>query len=72
MLDAETVRGEAAEILSTIIESVTIYPGGPHGLDAEVIATVSDLMAFAINDNAAPRGGVSSLWCWLRGQDLNL
>ncbi len=25
-LDAETVRGEAAEILSTLIESVTIYP----------------------------------------------
>ena len=59
-LNAETVRGEASEILSTLIESVTIYPEGPHGPEAEVVAKVSDLMAFATNDNAAPRGGMSS------------
>ncbi len=59
-LDAETVRGEAAEILSTLIESVTIYPDGKDGPEAEVVAKVSDLVAFATNDNAAPRGGVSS------------
>jgi site-specific DNA recombinase len=56
-LDAETVRGEAAEILSTLIESVTIYPDGRDGPEAEVIAKVADLVAFATNDNAAPRGG---------------
>ncbi|RYF11989.1 MAG: hypothetical protein EOO77_18285 [Oxalobacteraceae bacterium] len=44
----------------TLIESVTIYPEGPHGPEAEVMAKVSDLMAFATNDNAAPRGGMSS------------
>jgi site-specific DNA recombinase len=60
MLDTETVRGEAAEILSTLIESVTIYPESPHGSEAEVVAKVLDLMAFATNDNAAPKGGVSS------------
>lgn len=27
-LSDETVRGEAAEVLSSLIESVTIYPGG--------------------------------------------
>ncbi len=59
-LDAETVRGEAAEILSTLIESVTIYPDGKDGPEAEVVAKVSDLVAFATNDNAAPRGGMSS------------
>ena len=56
-LNAETVRGEAAEILSTLIESVTIYPHGEHGPEAEVVAKVSDLLAFATNDNAAPKGG---------------
>ncbi len=59
-LDAETVRGEAAEILSTLIESVTIYPDGRDGPEAEVVAKVADLVAFATNDNAAREGGVMS------------
>ncbi|WP_162236841.1 recombinase family protein [Sphingomonas sp. Leaf208] len=59
-LDAETVRGEAAEILSTLIESVTIYPDGRDGPEAEVVAKVADLVAFATNDNAAREGGMSS------------
>ncbi|QQV78745.1 recombinase zinc beta ribbon domain-containing protein [Sphingomonas aliaeris] len=59
-LDAETVRGEAAEILSTPIESVTIYPDGEHGPEAEVVAKVDDLLTWATNDNATPRGGDSS------------
>ena len=59
-LDTETVRGEAAEILSTLIESVTIYPEGEHGPEAEVVAQLSHLMAFATNDDAAPKGGVCS------------
>jgi site-specific DNA recombinase len=33
-LDADTVRGEAAEVLATLIESVTIYPEGPRGPEA--------------------------------------
>jgi hypothetical protein len=56
-LDTETVRGEAAEILSTLIESVTIYPEGMHGPEAEVVAKAADLIAFATNDNAAPGAG---------------
>ncbi len=56
-LDNETVRGEAAEILSTLIESVTIYPHGKDGPEAEVVAKVADLLAFVTNDNAAPKGG---------------
>ena len=72
-LDTETVRGEASEILSTLIESVTIYPGGKHGPEAEVVAKVADLITWATNDNAAPKGGdCSSMEVWLRGQDLNL
>ena len=59
-LDAETVRDEAAEILSTLIESVTIYPDGRDGPEAEVVAKVADLVAFATNDNAAREGGMSS------------
>ncbi len=59
-LSDETVRGEAAEILSPLIESVTIYPDGTHGPEAEVVAKVSDLLAFATNAKAAPKGGVSS------------
>ena len=58
-LDNEAVRGEAAEILSRLIESVTIYPHEPNGPEAEVVARVADLVAFAINDNAAPKGGGS-------------
>ena len=59
-LDQETVRSEAAEILSTLIESVTIYPDGENGPEAEVVAKASDLLAFATNENAAPKGGVCS------------
>ncbi len=59
-LDAETVRDEAAEILSTLIESVTIYPDGRDGPEAEVVAKVADLVAFATNDNAAREGGIPS------------
>jgi site-specific DNA recombinase len=36
---------------------VTIYPQGQHGPEAEVVARVSDLLAFAPNDNAAREGG---------------
>ena len=58
-LDDESVRTEAAQVLSTLIESVTIYPGGERGTEAEVVAKVSDLTSWATNDNAAPRGGAS-------------
>jgi site-specific DNA recombinase len=57
-LDDELVRGEAAEALATLIESVTIYPDAPDGPEAEVVARVSDLLAWATNDNAAREGGV--------------
>lgn len=58
-LDDVSVRTEATQILSTLIESVTIYPAGEQGPEAEVVAKVSDLIAWATNDNAAPRGGAS-------------
>ena len=66
-LNDEAVCGEAAEILSTLIESVTIYPEGPHGPEAEVVAKVSDLIAWATNDNAAPKGGVCSSMAMVAG-----
>ena len=56
-LDAETVRGGAAKILLPPIESVTIYPHGKDGPETELMAKVSDLITFATNDNAAPKGG---------------
>jgi site-specific DNA recombinase len=58
-LDDEAIRTEAAATLATLIASVTIYPG-ETGPEAEVVARVEDLMAFATNDNAAPKGGVGS------------
>ncbi len=59
-LDDEAIRTEAAAVMSTLIESVTICPDEPGGPEAEVVAKVSDLLAWATNDNAAPRGGVMS------------
>jgi site-specific DNA recombinase len=56
-LNDASIRSEAAEILSTLIESVTIYPDGRDGPEAEVVAKVADLLAFATNDNAAREGG---------------
>jgi hypothetical protein len=44
--------------LSTLIESVTIYPDGEHGPEAEVVAKVSALLVWATDDNAAREGGV--------------
>ncbi len=66
-----TVRTEAAQVLSTLIESVTIYPAGERGPEAEVVAKVSDLIAWATNDNAALGAALVVLQRWLRGQDLN-
>ena len=59
-LNDEAVRGEAARIITTLIESVTIYPSGEHGAEAEEVARASNLIAYATNDNAAPKGGVCS------------
>lgn len=59
-LDDGTIRTEAAAVMSTLIESVTICPDEPGGPEAEVVAKVSDLLAWATNDNAAPGGGVMS------------
>lgn len=56
-LDDDAARPEAAEILSRLIESVMIYPDEPGGPQAEVVAKVEDLIAFATNDNAAREGG---------------
>ncbi|QCB44337.1 hypothetical protein E5673_10190 [Sphingomonas sp. PAMC26645] len=56
-LNDVTIRSEAASVLATLIESVTIYPHGEHGPEAEVVAKVSDLLAFATNDNTAREGG---------------
>lgn len=46
--------------MDQLIESVTIYPDGANGPEAEVVARVADLAAYATNDNAAPKGGVAS------------
>ncbi len=59
-LDDEAIRTEAAAVMATLIESVTICPDEPGGPEAEVVAKVSDLLAWATNDNAAPGGGMMS------------
>ncbi len=71
-LDDDAVRPEAAAILATLLESVTIYPAGERGPEVEVSAKVSDLIAYATNDNAPLGAACVVLWRWLRGQDLNL
>jgi hypothetical protein len=38
------VRGQAASIMSRLIESVTIYPDEPEGPAAEVVASVASLV----------------------------
>ena len=48
------------EVLATLIESVTIYPEGPNGPEAEVVSKVADLAAFTLNDNAIPRRRAAS------------
>jgi site-specific DNA recombinase len=55
-LDHDEIRGEAAGTLSTSIKSVTAYPAGEHGPGAEVVAKVSDLIAYAANENSPERG----------------
>ncbi len=59
-LEDPAVRGRAASIMSRLIESVTIYPDEPEGPAAEVVANIASLVTYAINDNAALEGGVSS------------
>jgi site-specific DNA recombinase len=67
ILDRDAVRPEAAKIIAQLIESVTIYPDGEHGPEAEIVARVSDLLTWATNDNAAPRGGVCSSMALVAG-----
>ena len=58
-LDAGTILMEPQKFCRRL-SSVTIYPDGEHGREAEVVAKVADLLAWAANDNAAPRGDVMS------------
>lgn len=60
VLDDETLRPEAVNIMRGLIDSITIHPDGARGPEAEIASKLTDLMSFAINDNAAPAGGVSS------------
>ena len=71
-LDDATVCGGAAAVLSTLIESVTIHPEGPDSSEAEVVAKA--LICWrSLQTTTPPRGAAYVvLWCWLRGQDLNL
>ena len=59
-LNDERIRTEAAQIIGQLIERVTIYPDGPGGSEAEVIARVEMLMGYAANENsplaAVPEG----------------
>ena len=57
-LEDPAVRGQAASIMSRLIESVTIYPDEPEGPAAEVVASVASLVAYALNADAAREGGV--------------
>jgi site-specific DNA recombinase len=59
-LDEETIRTEASELMDRLIESVTIYPDGVDGPEAEMVANVADSAVWATNDNAALRGGAMS------------
>ena len=43
-LDDASIRTEAAAVLSTLIESVTIYPDEASGPEAEVVGKVSNLL----------------------------
>ncbi|WP_367171509.1 recombinase family protein [uncultured Aureimonas sp.] len=56
-LDQRATRAEATGIIQRLIESVTIYPNEAGGPEAEVVAKVSDLLAWATTDNARHNGG---------------
>ena len=58
-MNDDAVRTAAAELIDKLIESVTIYPDGANGPEAEIVSNVTNLVSFALNDNAAPWGGVS-------------
>ncbi|MEA1015270.1 hypothetical protein [Sphingosinicella sp. LY1275] len=57
-LNDKAVRRQAAETLSSLIESVTIYPGDGAGPEAEVVASVTTLMALAANENSPGAAGL--------------
>ena len=59
-LSDASVRVEAAALMDQLIESVTIYPVGARGPEAEIVSNVTDLAAFALSDNAALWGGEPS------------
>ncbi len=57
--------------MDQLIESVTIYPDGARGPEAQIVSNVTDLAAFALNDNAAPWGGVCSSMPWVAGAEFH-
>lgn len=73
-LNDERIRTEAAELMDRLIESVTIYPEGAHGPEAEIVAKVADLAVYALNDNTTPGrswGGVCSSMAVVAGGRYN-
>jgi site-specific DNA recombinase len=57
-LNDKSIRRQAAETLSSLIESVTIYPRAEGAPEAEVVASVATLMALAANENSPGAGGL--------------
>jgi site-specific DNA recombinase len=58
---------EASEFTESWTASETIYPNGGDVPEAEIVANVADLDAWATNDNAALRGGVMSSMALVAG-----
>ena len=57
-LNDEAVRPQAAEMLTSLIDRITVHNDAAGAPEAEIEASTARLVIFATNDNAAPRGGV--------------
>jgi len=62
-LDDEVIRAAASAVLATLIKSVTIYPDGEHGPEAEVVAKASAMTHLAPQTTTPPqRAAFVVLW----------
>lgn len=67
VLAEEALRPEAVNIMCGLIDGITIHPDGERGPGAEIASTLTDLVSFGLNGNAAPWAAYRVPYRWLRG-----
>ena len=62
LLEDETARPQAMEIIRTLIERIEVHPGNKRGqCELVLVGALAGILSFATNKNTTPEGGTNLL-----------